>query len=201
MNGQWIGEYVGTNEGTLVVDLDEVGDHYEGSAVALESNPSLPPTFALLNVPKRQKSFQLRTPLMPIERVSGRAVSWDELKKNYPPDVTIPDYADTKWEVGTNTIEIFWVTNIGTNGKALVRKSQSKEPSELTPLPQVTTWEQYRQFVRTLEPYQHIFRGQTSNQWRLRTSFHRTKRSSLVRYQMNDIPTLHRHLSGMIAQT
>src|SRR5262249_8720320 len=111
MNGQWIGEYVGTNQGTLVLDLDEVGDHYEGSAVALESNPSLPPTFALLNVPKRQKSFQLRTPLMPIERVSGRAVSWDELKKNYPPDVTAPDYADTKWEVGTNTIEIFWVTN------------------------------------------------------------------------------------------
>jgi len=72
MNGQWIGGYVGTNQGSLVLDLDEVGDRYEGSALALESNPSLPPTLAvLLNVPKGQKSFHLRTPLMPIDRMSG----------------------------------------------------------------------------------------------------------------------------------
>ena len=201
MNGQWIGGYVGTNQGSLVLDLDEVGDRYEGSALALESNPSLPPTLAVLpNVPKGQKSFQLRTPLMPIDRMSGRAVSWDALKENYPSDVTHPNYADIKWDVGTDTIEISWVTDIGTNGKGLVRKSRSTQPSELIPLPQVTTWEDYRRFARTLEPYQHIFRGQTSNQWRLRTSFHRTGRSSLVRYELNDIPALHRHLSGMIAE-
>lgn len=35
MNGQWIGGYVGTNQGSLVLDLDEVGDRYEGSALAL----------------------------------------------------------------------------------------------------------------------------------------------------------------------
>jgi hypothetical protein len=71
----------------------------------------------------------------------------------------------------------------------------------LIPLPQITTWEEYRRFARTLEPYQHIFRGQRSNQWRLRTSFHRTGRSSLGRYELNDIPALHRHLSGMMAQS
>jgi FRG domain len=137
---------------------------------------------------------------VPIDRVSGRAVSWGELKKNYPPDVAAPNEAETKWEVGADTIEISWVTDIGTNGKGLVRKSQSNESSELIPLQQVKTWDEYRRFARTLEPYQHIFRGQTSSRWRLRTSFHRTGRSSLVRYQLNDIPALHRHLSGMIAQ-
>jgi hypothetical protein len=202
MKGQWVGDYAGTNRGSLVLDLDEVADHYEGSALALESNPSVPPTLAvLLNVPKGQKSFQLRIPLIPIDRVSGRAVSWDELKKNYPSDVTPANYADTKWVVGTDTIEISWVTDIGTNGKGVIRKSRSTEPSVLIPLPQVTTWEEYRRFARTLEPYQHIFRGQRSNQWRLRTSFHRTGRSSLVRYELNDIPALHRHLSGMMAQS
>jgi hypothetical protein len=137
---------------------------------------------------------------MPIDRMTGRASNWDELKKNYPADVRASNYADTKWDVGTDTIGISWVTDIGTNGEGLVRKSRSKEPSELIPLLQVTTWEEYRRFARALEPYQHIFRGQTSNQWRLRTSFHRTGRSSLVRYELNDIPALHRHLSGMIAQ-
>jgi hypothetical protein len=146
MNGQWIGDYVGTNQGNLVLDLDEVGDRYEGSALSLESNPSLPPTLAVLNVPKGQKSFQLRTPLMPIDRMSGRPVSWDVLKKNYPSDVTPPNYADIKCDVGTDTIEISWVTDIGTNGKGLVRKSRSTEPSELVRLPEVTTWEDYRRF-------------------------------------------------------
>ena len=46
MNGQWIGPYSGTNQGLLVVDLDDAGDQYDGSASALNSNAQLPPTFA-----------------------------------------------------------------------------------------------------------------------------------------------------------
>jgi hypothetical protein len=67
MNGQWIGDYVGTNQGALIVDLDEVGDHYEGSAMAIENKPSLPPTLAvLLNVPKGQKTFNYVRPWCPL---------------------------------------------------------------------------------------------------------------------------------------
>lgn len=35
MKGQWIGPYVGTNNnGTAVVELDDMGSHYEGAAFA-----------------------------------------------------------------------------------------------------------------------------------------------------------------------
>lgn len=199
MNGQWIGKYTGTNRGLLVVDLDDVGTHFDGSAAAIDGNQTLPPTLAVLvNVPKNQQKFQLRSNLMPIDRKTGRAVTWEEIRKDCPPGVTVPTYADIAWDVGANSIEISWTTDIGTSGKGAVQKSRSSDPSELVPLEQVTSWEDFRRFARDLEPYRYIFRGQPSN-LRLRNSFHRTGRGSLVRYEVNDIPTLHRHLSGMIA--
>ena len=43
----------GNEQRVLVIDFDDGGDHYEGSASALEANPGLPPTFAnLTNIPK-----------------------------------------------------------------------------------------------------------------------------------------------------
>jgi hypothetical protein len=198
MNGQWIGEYTGTNRGLLVVDLDDVGAHYDGTAVALDGNLALPPMVAvLLNLPKGQQQFQLRAPLTPIDRINGRAVTWDEIKKNYSSDVTVPSHADISWDVGTGSSEVTWTTNIGTSGRATVAKSRSADPSELTPLADVKSWEDFRRFARELPPYQYIFRGQPTSK-RLRTSFHRTGRTSLFRYELNDIPALHRHLSGMM---
>src|SRR5262245_39351548 len=100
MNGQWIGTYTGTNQGLLVVDLGDAGGHYEGVASALESNMGLPPMLVdLRSVPKDQKKFQLRVPLIPIDRVTGTAVTWDQIKKNYPEDVAVPTFADADWKV------------------------------------------------------------------------------------------------------
>jgi hypothetical protein len=42
-----------------------------------------------------------------------------------------------------------------------------------------------------------MFRGQASNQWRLRTAFHRTGRAALPKFLAHDLNTLHRHLSGL----
>ncbi len=199
MNGQWIGRYTGTNQGLLVIDLDDVGTHCDGTAVALNSNAALPPMLAdLVNVSNGQQAFVLRAMTMPIDRASGRPVVWDEIKKNYPDDLVIPSHADITLNVGVDTSQISWTTNIGTTGAATVAKSKASERSELVPLEHVRNWEEFRRFARELPPYQYIFRGQPATQ-RLRTSFHRTGRASLYRYELNDIPALHRHLSGMMA--
>ena len=39
LGGQWIGRYTGSNAGRFVIELDEAGDHYEGTAVAWDDNP------------------------------------------------------------------------------------------------------------------------------------------------------------------
>jgi hypothetical protein len=200
MNGQWIGYYTGTNNGTVLIDLDDAKDHYEGSAVAIDGNTGLPPTLShFQNVPKGQKNFTLRVQLALMDRQTGTLTPWDELKKHYPADVRAPSFADTTWKVDGDAIEISWRTDIDTHGHAIVHRSRATQPSELVPLSDVSSWEEFRRFARNLEPYRYIFRGQTSNRWRLRTSFHRTGRASLFKYQMQDIPSLHRHLSGMMA--
>jgi FRG domain len=136
---------------------------------------------------------------MPIDRVSGNATTWDEVKKNYPPDVTVPNYAETHWKVAGDKIDVSWRTDAGTHGSGIVEKSKGYLDSTLMPVAEINTWEDFRRFTRELEPYRYIFRGQTSNKWRLRTSFHRTGRASLVKFMLQDIPVLHRHLSGMMA--
>ena len=165
----------------------------------VEITAALPPMFAnLQTVPKGQKNFTLRAQLFPLDRQTGVVTSWEELKKHYPPDVGVPNFADTTWKFRDDAIELAWRTDIGTNGQGTIYKSRAYLPSELIPLPEITTWEEFRRFTRGLEPYRYIFRGQTSNRWRLRTSFHRTGRSSPIKYMSQDIPTLHRHLSGMM---
>lgn len=39
--GQWIGTYMGAAGGHLVVNIDDVGDHYEGNASVLPYSLSL----------------------------------------------------------------------------------------------------------------------------------------------------------------
>jgi hypothetical protein len=136
---------------------------------------------------------------MPIDRLSGNVTTWDEIKKNYPPDVTVPNYAETKWKVAGDKIEVSWSTDAGTRGGGTVSKSKGYLDSTLLPIAEIKNWEDFRKFARELEPYRYIFRGQTSNKWRLRTSFHRTGRASLVKFINQDIPVLHHHLSGMMA--
>lgn len=204
MNGQWIGPYTGTNGGLLVVDLDDAGDHYDGSASAIDSNAQLPPTYADFThapIPKGKTEFDLRVPLMPIDRMSGHPTTWDQVKKNYPPDVTVPNYAETHWKVAGDKIDVSWCTDVGTNGCGIVEKSKGNSDSTLSPIAEIMTWEDFRRFTRELEPYHYIFRGQTNNKWRLRTLFHRTGRASLMKFMIQDIPVVHRHLSGMMAHS
>jgi hypothetical protein len=52
MQGQWLGRYTGTNSGEAILELDEVGDHYEGKAYIFEDEPLMPSTIAGVSLPK-----------------------------------------------------------------------------------------------------------------------------------------------------
>ena len=199
MNGQWIGSFEGTSQGLLVVDIDDIGDYYAGTATAIGNNSALPPVLAVLpNIPKNQKQITLRGPLLPIDRQSGKAVQWVEISNQYGADVTVPTYADVRFELENESLGVQWTTDIGTTGHSTLRKSRAEQPSALVPVADVTTWDKFRRFARELPPYRYIFRGQ-SGRLRLRTSFHRTGRTSLHRFELQDIPALHRHLSGTVS--
>jgi hypothetical protein len=115
------------------------------------------------------------------------------------PGVVVPASANIDWTIGSHKIDVKWQTNIGTNGVGTLLPSQAAGKSQLVPVPGITTWAQFKHYVLGLEPWRFAFRGQQNSGWKLRTSFHRTGRASLMRFMDEDVPALHRHLSGLTA--
>jgi hypothetical protein len=66
MNGYWYGTYSGSNTGTIVVELDERGDHFEGCAYAYDNNHAMPNTFALIVTPTKEAKQKFTAPLLPL---------------------------------------------------------------------------------------------------------------------------------------
>lgn len=196
MNGQWIGTYSGTNSGILVVDLDEIGDGYAGIVFAYDNNVGLPRTSAYVELPRGQNSVSLRAKMVSIERGTGALVTEEIVAQRFP-GVQIPAYADSEWKIGPDEMSVKWETNIGTSGAGQIVRSKGHNPSILISLTDVKSWDDFKKFVLTLEPYRFAFRGHENSTWRLRTSFHRTGRASLIKFAEQDVPALHRHLSGL----
>jgi hypothetical protein len=195
MNGQWVGPYSGTNVGTAVVDLDDAKSCYQGVVFAYDNNVGVPHIFAHVEIPKDKNKFSLRLGLEFQERGTGNFFTKENIAQRFP-DLITPTYADTNWEIVGDKIIVDWTTDIGTNGRAeVVRRGGS--PSRLIPFVGVNSWDEFKKFVLAPEPFRHVFRGHERSTWRLRTSFHRSGRSSLLKFVNQDVPALHRHLSGL----
>ena len=194
MNGQWLGRYTGTNSGTLVIELDDIGTHYEGQVFAWDDNHAQPSAWASVKTTGKEAAVHLRVQLSPIDPRTGAPTTWNQLASLFP-NVVFPSYADVDFEFAGETLKVSWRTNIETSGSAEITRSKAGAPSDYQPRPAVTNWEQFKAHVSGLEHRRYIFRGQDIPA-RLRTSFHRTGRADLARFLREDIQTLHRHLSS-----
>ena len=194
MNGQWLGGYDGTTPGYIVLDLDDLGTHYEGVAVAYDDRTQVPSTFVRLRTIDKSTSFVLRdVPVQPIDPLTGDPSTWAALSPRFP-GVTFPTTVEIHGDLRDDVLSVNWTTDIQTIGNANLPRSRAGEPSELIARPEVTDWKSFVRFITQLPHRKYIFRGQSSPR-RLRTSFHRELRADLMRYMSIDIKTLHRHLS------
>src|SRR5712692_8046206 len=193
MNGQWIAEYTGSNSGSIIVNLDDMGDCYEGVAFLVDKNHKLPALTAGIKTSDKTRTFQFKTPaIFPINPCTRLVDSWDEVKKFYP-EAIIPDQAEVSGDWNEERLVLSWTTNIGTTGSATLPKSKADAPSEYIPI--TRDWNGFKEYVARLEGRRYLFRGQNAP-WRLRTNFHRTGRANLGRFLNVDIQTLHKHLSA-----
>ncbi len=196
MKGQWIGQYSGTNEGLILVNIDERPSNFEGVAYVNDKNGLLPSNAAWFNTTSKSRVFSFRTALIsPINPNTGVADSWKNVKAFFGQGVVIPEYADVKGEWSETLLKMSWTTNIGTHGSCELPRSRAAEPSDLVPLQEVVDWASFKNYVSRLEGHRHLFRGQ-NKPWRLRTSFHRSDRANLHRFLSEDIQILHKHLSA-----
>jgi len=196
MKGQWIGRYTGTNEGQILVNVDERQAAFEGMAFVNDKSGHLPNLAAFFTTLSKHQEISFRTSLiLPINPYTGTTDSWDNVKQSFGKDIAIPQYADVACEWTETVLKMTWKTDINTFGSCELPCSRAGEHSELVPHPEVSDWASYKKHVLGLEGNRYLFRGQ-SEPWRLRTSFHRTSRANLHRFLSEDIQVLHKHLSA-----
>jgi hypothetical protein len=71
MNGHWLGRYQGSNAGRVLIEIDDVGDHYEGQAFLYGGNPTLPYTFTRIITKDKSWRFEDRVSVYPIHPQTG----------------------------------------------------------------------------------------------------------------------------------
>ncbi|SHH73853.1 FRG domain-containing protein [Marivita hallyeonensis] len=193
--GQWLGQFDGTNTGLALLDLDLEENHLMGTAYAFDNEGSIPSAAAQVNFAPRSNSVSLELKPVPIHPVYPNLMPLEEVDGDFPKEMVLELNADGKSLAGR------WKTDIGTSGSLNLQKSRASEASEVLPDEGTLSWSEFQALVSTLElePYRSIFRGQSSP-WRLRTSFHRTRRKDLFRYWDQDVPRVRHASVGAINQ-
>jgi FRG domain len=198
MRGQWLGSYQGNTQGAVTVELDDLGDHYEGMAYVYPGTPGLPSIAGAVTTTDKSDKFFLQIKTDAIDMRNGSLVAWDSVKQNYP-GVSLDPTIDTSWSCDrqNNVLVVDFNSKSGGSGKAHLSQSDGSRPPERTPLANVKSWAAFKEYALTLDPNRYVFRGQESCAWRLRTFFHRSGRASLFRFVNQDMHQLHAHLSSL----
>lgn len=195
MKGQWIGRYVGTNSGLAILDLDEEDTHYRGHVFAFDDREGLPTVVAEVVTPDKGPEHTITTTAIAAVRPGTTLlISREQLAQDYP-DIAFPSQFTFTLLETENGLSANWTSDLGTSGTASLASSDCDKGSELTPLPEVTGWTSFKDYVLSLPHRKYIFRGQDVCK-RLRTSFHRTRRKDLVRYLFTDVQEAHRALTA-----
>ena len=194
MKGQWFGSYISSTGGRIIVNIDERELSYQGVAYLLPHDKAFPRTAAYFRTPDKKTDFQFRTEfIQSVDPTSGMLAPWDKVKSHYPQIPAFSKYADATGSWDSQSLSLYWLTDVGVTGNCVLPRSDAEKPSAL--VARESDWGAYKDFAASLEPRRNLFRGQKDRR-RLRTSFHRTGRADLERFLREDVQVLRKHLSA-----
>jgi hypothetical protein len=199
LGGQWIGRYTGSNAGTFVIDLDRIGDRYEGTAVAWDDVQQSLNALVRFGFPAGQNTHFIQAiPITLIDNLGNWAAP--ELIKHQQDTlgITYPRTVDVSLIFGDDQLEIEWTTSIGTSAKgtADIPKTRRDLPSGIT-TKRLRTWDSFKEKVSSFDSKRFVFRGQEDSRWRLRSSFFRSGRANLERFLNADVADLQKAVSSV----
>ena len=195
LHGQWLGNYAGSTNGLVIMNIDEREAKYQGAAYLIPHDYSnLPVTVAFFETTNKDTSrFEFRTnSVFPIDPVSYAASAWDKVKSNFPLVAGFSTYADVVGSLEGDSLTLKWKSDLEASGGCVLPRSRAAAPSELESMEK--DWAGFKEYVAGLKGRRFLFRGQ-EGPWRLRTSFHRTGRADLNRFLSEDIISLRNQLS------
>ncbi|WP_321936259.1 FRG domain-containing protein [Paraburkholderia sp. J8-2] len=191
--GQWTGSFQATEiEGTLVIDLEELSGQTVGSVMMFPKTGApvmVGKIWSIYSAPDR--AFAAIS-LNPVNPQFQNLVMWEQIPQVFP-NMEIAKKAQAVLTWTDSKMEVRWHSDINRQGNAALTRNDPTRASELPT--RTMNWADFKTHVTGLLPRKYVFRGQ-QKPWRLRSHFHRTGRSDLLRYTLDDLPTLHRHLSA-----
>jgi hypothetical protein len=198
--GQWISNYQGSNSGTIVIDIEEYDDRYKGVACVWDDNLQHPSSVVRFITNSREPTQTLsKVRIVPMWR-TGRYLTPDELSKLSQEGFSFPSDTEISFDCQGSHLSVTWTTSVNTGGTttAVVSKTSGGAPSALVPL-RVSSWGAFKKYIDTLPAHRYAFRGQENSKWRLRSTFHRSKRKIIERFLVDDVLELRKAFSGVAA--
>lgn len=88
MRGQWIGRYWGIAEGQMMVNIDEVDDHYECVAYVNPNTSSIPGSVAFLTTQDRSEDQKVDASVNAVDPRTGNQCRWEDIQHLYDDSVS-----------------------------------------------------------------------------------------------------------------
>lgn len=197
MDGQWHGRAEGDVPGNVVVEVDDFGPTLDIIAYLFPDEPGVPATAVRLKPQGRGPRFESNgARVTPVDHRLGIWLHPQDVEKHFP-GAQAPSHADVSLEIHDDGSLTFSYGSDISKGFGTLQRSIADQPSALLPSHTITTWERFKTTAFTVESNRFFYRGQ-SDRWRLRTSFHRTRRKNLAQYRDNDVDELRRNLSSRL---
>lgn len=195
MQGQWIGNIDGDFAGTLRVELEKRGNVVSGNAYIFYDPKHDLPGFKFPVRMSNQAPYKTKVdttycyPSGGIMSVVERHKAEDGLLERFG-ELPIPSSIEVIFEeLADGNLKIDWTTG-NQSGSENVPPSNGFGNSLLSSRTDLQTWKDFRQWAIDQEPRRYIFRGQ-SNPYKLTTTFHRTWRSDLNTWILDDVQRLY----------
>lgn len=192
VSGQWRGT-TADRQANIVLELDEKGDRALGYGYYFPLNLDLPGSVVRLELPLFFEEYNVSRDVSYVNPFNGRIYSTTDLEvhfKNY----RFPKQVNISFRLHGTELQISG--NVDDQIKsANMKRDRGGKGSSVEAIKSVKTWSEFKEYVRSLDPRTHIFRGQ-SKPYRLATSFHRTLRKDLWTYLAQDVNILHRALTA-----
>jgi len=182
--GQWLGQVFGTNSGYALLNIDR--DR---------------PSRASLQVDDPQQPFSAQVTFSVVgSTVNGTLTLFQPQGHPLPPEFRLPQTGSFSGTVKEDRLTGTWETDVETKGTFdLTRRDTltTREPD------QVMQWREFWSWVleESKSNSSLISRGHASSQHPLVTSFHRTGRRNLLRYDAEDVPRLCRLIEAALNTT
>jgi hypothetical protein len=194
MKGQWIGNFQGSVGGMLMVNIDEVEDHFEVVAHINPSDGNIPSSVAYISTGNNLPEQEADAFINPVDPRTGFQCKWDDIKELYGKGVSHSESAKVTLKIRDDKLHIDAVSDIGVTLSSVLVKPLEKAESKIQGTKM--SWDEFKRHISGMSKSKYLFRGQ-KEPWRLRTSFHRHGRYRISEFTNKDVKRLHQRLSAI----